>query len=145
MEDLIGYSCGVCKVREWTSASCTRQRVMGLGATCRLVVPYERGRVACPVYGSVDSARGGRGRGGLGIAARWVWRWGGGRGRGGLGSERVRGAGTGLEPSLGYGRSRIPAMASSQGDVRPSPMAYPAVRPLPKLPLPPRPDTGPTS
>ena len=26
------------------------------------------------------------------------------------------------------------AMASSQGDVRPSPMAYPAVRPLPKLP-----------
>ena len=24
-------------------------------------------------------------------------------------------------------------------------MAYPAVRPLPKLPLPPRPDTGPTS
>ena len=60
-------------------------------------------------------------------------------------SERVRGAGTGLEPSLGYGRSRIPAMASSQGDVRPSPMAYPAVRPLPKLPLPLRPDTGPTS
>ena len=30
---------------------------------------------------------------------------------------------------------RIPAMASSQGDVRSSPMAYPAVRPLPKLPL----------
>ena len=28
-------------------------------------------------------------------------------------SERVRGAGTGLEPSLGYDRSRIPAMASS--------------------------------
>ena len=47
----------------------------------------------------------------------------------------VRGAGTGLEPSLGYDRSRIPAMASSQGDVRSSPMAYPAVRPLPKLPL----------
>ena len=45
----------------------------------------------------------------------------------------------------GYGRWRIPAMASSQGDVRSSPMAYPAVRPLPKLPLPPRPDTGPTS
>jgi hypothetical protein len=60
-------------------------------------------------------------------------------------SERVRGAGTGLEPSLGYGRSRIPAMASSQGDVRPSPMAYPAVRPLPKLPLLARQDTGPTS
>eukprot|EP00964_Phaeocystis_antarctica_P067670 scaffold40955_cov101-Phaeocystis_antarctica.AAC.1 len=40
-------------------------------------------------------------------------------------SERVRGAGTGLEPSLGYDRSRIPAMASSQGDVRSSPMAYP--------------------
>ena len=57
----------------------------------------------------------------------------------------LRGAGTGLEPSLGYDRWRIPAMASSQGDVRPSPMAYPAVRPLPKLPLPPRPDTGPTS
>ena len=46
-------------------------------------------------------------------------------------SERVRGAGTGLEPSLGHDRSRIPAMASSQGDVRSSPMAYPAVRPLP--------------
>ena len=46
---------------------------------------------------------------------------------------RVRGAGTGLEPSLGHGRSRIPAMASSQGDVRSSPMAYQAVRPLPKL------------
>ena len=37
-------------------------------------------------------------------------------------------------------------MASSQGCVRPSPMAYPAaVRPLPKLPLPLRPETGPTS
>ena len=60
-------------------------------------------------------------------------------------SERVRGAGTGLEPSLGYDCSRIPVMASSQGDVRSSPMAYPAVRPLPKLPLPVRPDTGPTS
>ena len=35
---------------------------------------------------------------------------------------------------------RIPAMASSQGDVRPSPMAYPAVRSLPKLPLPLRPE-----
>eukprot|EP00964_Phaeocystis_antarctica_P099917 scaffold65675_cov85-Phaeocystis_antarctica.AAC.5 len=55
----------------------------------------------------------------------------------------VRGAGTGLEPSLGHDRSRIPAMASSQGDVRSSPMAYPAVRPLPKLPLPLRPETGP--
>ena len=43
--------------------------------------------------------------------------------------------------TLGYDRSRIPAMASSQGDVRSSPMAYPAVRPLPKLPLPVRPDT----
>ena len=32
-------------------------------------------------------------------------------------------------------------MASSQGDVRPSPMAYPAVRSLPKLPLPLRPET----
>ena len=59
--------------------------------------------------------------------------------------ERVRGAGTGLESSLGYDRSRIPAMASSQGDVRSSPMAYPAVRSLPKLPLPLRPETGPTS
>eukprot|EP00964_Phaeocystis_antarctica_P071148 scaffold43363_cov95-Phaeocystis_antarctica.AAC.1 len=57
----------------------------------------------------------------------------------------VRGAGTGLESSLGHDRSRIPAMASSQGDVRSSPMAYPAVRPLPKLPLPLRPETGPTS
>ena len=37
-------------------------------------------------------------------------------------SGRVRGAGTGLEPSLGHGRWRIPAMASSQGDVRPSPI-----------------------
>ena len=46
----------------------------------------------------------------------------------------VRGAGTGLEPSLGYNRSRIPVMAFSQGDVRSSPMAYPGVRPLPKLP-----------
>ena len=36
-------------------------------------------------------------------------------------------------------------MAFSQGDVRSSPMAYPAVRPLPKLPLLARPDTGPTS
>ena len=44
----------------------------------------------------------------------------------------------------GYGL-RVHAMASSQGDVRPSPMAYPAVRPLPKLPLPLRPETGPTS
>jgi hypothetical protein len=58
---------------------------------------------------------------------------------------RLCGAGTGLEPSLGHDRWRIPAMASSQGDVRSSPMAYPAVRPLPKLPLPLRPDTGPTS
>eukprot|EP00964_Phaeocystis_antarctica_P086573 scaffold54847_cov33-Phaeocystis_antarctica.AAC.1 len=49
------------------------------------------------------------------------------------------------ESSLGYGCSRIPAMASSQSDVRPSPMAYPAVRSLPKLPLPLRPETGPTS
>ena len=47
--------------------------------------------------------------------------------------------------SLGHDRSRIPAMASSHGDVRSSPMAYPAVRPLPKLPLPLRPETGPTS
>ena len=31
-------------------------------------------------------------------------------------------------------------MASSQGDVRPSPMAYPAVRSLPKLPRPLRPE-----
>eukprot|EP00964_Phaeocystis_antarctica_P078567 scaffold48869_cov52-Phaeocystis_antarctica.AAC.3 len=54
--------------------------------------------------------------------------------------ERVRGAGTGLKSSLGHDRSRIPAMASSQGDVRSSPMAYPAVRPLPKLPLPLRPE-----
>ena len=30
----------------------------------------------------------------------------------------------GLGASLGHGRSRIPAMASSQGDVRSSPMAY---------------------
>eukprot|EP00964_Phaeocystis_antarctica_P014147 scaffold7785_cov57-Phaeocystis_antarctica.AAC.3 len=59
--------------------------------------------------------------------------------------ERVRGAGSGLEPSLGYDRSRISAMASSQGDVRSSPMAYPAVRSLPKLPLPLRPETGPAS
>eukprot|EP00964_Phaeocystis_antarctica_P017861 scaffold9919_cov60-Phaeocystis_antarctica.AAC.2 len=41
------------------------------------------------------------------------------------------GAGTGLEPSLGHDRSRIPAMASSQGGVRSSPIAYPAVRSLP--------------
>ena len=40
---------------------------------------------------------------------------------------------------------RIPAMASSWGDFRPSPMAYPAVRTLPKLPLPVRPETRPTS
>ena len=33
-----------------------------------------------------------------------------------------------------------PAMASSLGDVRPSPMAYPAVRSLPKLPRPLRPE-----
>jgi hypothetical protein len=51
----------------------------------------------------------------------------------------------GLGAQPGTWSPRIPAMASSQGDVRPSPMAYPAVRPLPKLPLPPRPDTGPTS
>ena len=51
-------------------------------------------------------------------------------------SERTGpGAGSFLEPSLGYDRSRIPVMAYSQGDVRSSPMAYPAVRPLPKLPL----------
>ena len=36
-------------------------------------------------------------------------------------------------------------MASSQGDVRSSPMAYPAVRPLPRLPLPLRPETRTTS
>ena len=51
-------------------------------------------------------------------------------------SERTGpGAGSFLEPSLGYDRSRIPVMAYSQGDVRSSPMAYPAVRPKPKLPL----------
>eukprot|EP00964_Phaeocystis_antarctica_P028484 scaffold16062_cov81-Phaeocystis_antarctica.AAC.7 len=38
-----------------------------------------------------------------------------------------------------------PPLASSQGDVRSSPMAYPAVRPLPKLPLPLRPETRTTS
>ena len=53
--------------------------------------------------------------------------------------------GLAFESSLGYGRSRIPAMASSQGGVRPSPMAYPAVRPLPKLPLPLRPETRTTA
>ena len=42
----------------------------------------------------------------------------------------------GLGAQPGTWSLRIPAMASSQGDVRSSPMAYPAVRPLPKLPLP---------
>ena len=42
--------------------------------------------------------------------------------------------------SIRWALWRIPAMASSQGDVRPSPMAYPAVRSLPKLPLPLRPE-----
>ena len=53
--------------------------------------------------------------------------------------------GLGAQPAQpGTWSLRIPAMASSQGDVRPSPMAYPAVRPLPaKLPLPLRPGTGP--
>eukprot|EP00964_Phaeocystis_antarctica_P085129 scaffold53716_cov67-Phaeocystis_antarctica.AAC.5 len=71
----------------------------------------------------------------------WRSEWGLSRGhcRTGPGSRH------GLGASLGHDRSRIPAMASSQGDVRPSPMAYPAVRPLPKLPLPLRPETGPTS
>ena len=40
---------------------------------------------------------------------------------------------------------RIPAMAPSRGDVRPSPMAYPAERPLPKLPLPARLETRTTT
>ena len=40
---------------------------------------------------------------------------------------------------------RISAMASSRGDVRSSPMAYPAERPLPKLPLPARPETRTTT
>ena len=40
---------------------------------------------------------------------------------------------------------QIPAMAPSRGDVRSSPTAYPAVRPLPKLPLPVRPVTCPTT
>eukprot|EP00964_Phaeocystis_antarctica_P134659 scaffold98921_cov66-Phaeocystis_antarctica.AAC.2 len=37
------------------------------------------------------------------------------------------------------------SVASSQGDVRPSSMAYPAVWSVPKLPLPLRPETRPTS
>ena len=36
---------------------------------------------------------------------------------------------------------RIPGLMALQGDVRPSPMAHPAERPLPKLPLPVRPET----
>ena len=40
---------------------------------------------------------------------------------------------------------RITAMAPSRGDVRSSPMAYPAERPLPKLPLPDRPATPTTT
>ena len=40
---------------------------------------------------------------------------------------------------------RVPVMASSQGDVWSTPMAYPAVRTLPKLPLPLRPETWSTS
>ena len=53
----------------------------------------------------------------------------------GLGSRHGLGAQPGIR-SL-----RIPAMALSRGDVRSSPMAYPAERPLPKLPLPLRPET----
>ena len=46
----------------------------------------------------------------------------------------------GLGAQPGMRSLRIPAMASSQGDVRSSPMAYPAVRSLPKLPRPLRPE-----
>jgi hypothetical protein len=48
--------------------------------------------------------------------------------------------GLGAQPGVRSLTDRHPCkpMASSQGDVLSSPMAYPAVRPLPKLPLPPR-------
>eukprot|EP00964_Phaeocystis_antarctica_P011917 scaffold6576_cov65-Phaeocystis_antarctica.AAC.3 len=59
----------------------------------------------------------------------------------------ARGAG-----AAGHGLCGEPAYTAhwhrvwrGQGDVRSSPMAYPAVRSLPKLPLPLRPETGPTS
>ena len=59
---------------------------------------------------------------------------------------RVRGAGRGMEPSLGHDRcGSLQWLPSSQGDVRSSPMAYPAVRSLPKLPLLLRPETRTTS
>ena len=56
-------------------------------------------------------------------------------------SSTVRGAKHGLGAQPGIRSAQNPAMAPSRGDVRSSPMAYPAERPLPKLPLPGRPET----